>query len=108
MIYERSLNTLQIFIIVLIIVGILAFGIISYQGIKILRKRNEERTQILLNQCVDILNLDYIMVTDKKSGLNLYIQNFSERENEASLISGFLAISSQLISAVLCFIIALK
>ncbi|MFX1478629.1 MAG: hypothetical protein ACFFCI_10925, partial [Promethearchaeota archaeon] len=72
------------------LIGIFAIAIISYKGIKTLRQRHIEERQRLYNQCMDILNLDYIMVTDKKSGLNLYIQNFSEKEIEPSLISGFL------------------
>ena len=30
------------------------------------------------------------MVTDKRSGLNVYTQNFIEKEIDAALISGFL------------------
>ena len=39
---------------------------------------------------MDALNLEYLMVTDKKSGLNLYEQNFAGKSIDGTLISGFL------------------
>jgi hypothetical protein len=39
---------------------------------------------------MDILNLDYLIVSDKKSGLNIYEQPFTGKELDGTLISGFL------------------
>ena len=64
--------------------------IVSYRGVKRYKNRKAEESQKLYNQCIDSLNLDYIMISDKKSGLNVYNQNFSEKEVDAALISGFL------------------
>jgi len=62
----------------------------SYRTVKSYRDKQIEKKQKLYNSCLDILNLDYLMVTDKRSGLNVYAQNFTENEIDAALISGFL------------------
>ena len=80
----------MIFVIILITVAISGAGIISYRTIKSMRSKQFEKKQKLYDSCIDILNLDYIMVTDKKSGLNVYSQNLSEKTIDATLISGFL------------------
>ena len=80
----------MIFVIILITAGISVAGIMSYRTIKTMRNKQAERKQKLYDSCIDILNLDYIMVTDKKSGLNVYTQSFVEKAIDASLISGFL------------------
>jgi len=85
-----TMDPWMIFAIILITVGISVAGIISYRTIKTMRNKQAERKQKLYDSCIDILNLDYIMVTDKKSGLNVYTQNFIEKAIDASLISGFL------------------
>ncbi|MFW9783287.1 MAG: hypothetical protein ACFFFB_13475 [Candidatus Heimdallarchaeota archaeon] len=78
-----------IIIISSIIVGTFA-SLISYRTYNNYKKKKVERAQKVYSQCVDSLNLNYLMVTDKKSGLNVYTQNFSEREIDAAMISGFL------------------
>lgn len=85
-----TMDPWMIFAIILITVGISVAGAISYRTIKTMRNKQAERKQKLYDSCIDILNLDYIMVTDKKSGLNVYTQNFIEKAIDASLISGFL------------------
>jgi hypothetical protein len=39
---------------------------------------------------MDILNLQYILIIDKKSGLDVYQQKFTGKEMDATLVSGFL------------------
>ncbi|MFX0030796.1 MAG: hypothetical protein ACFE8B_16405, partial [Candidatus Hermodarchaeota archaeon] len=85
-----TLEPWMIFTIIFGIAGISLASAISYRALKKLRIKQIERKQKLYNSCIDILNLDYIMVTDKKSGLNVYTQNFTEKEIDAALISGFL------------------
>jgi len=85
-----TMDPWMIFAIILITVGISVAGIMSYRTIKTMRNKQAERKQKLYDSCIDILNLDYIMVTDKKSGLNVYTQSFVEKAIDASLISGFL------------------
>ena len=81
-----------IWIVIGIIIAIVGTttGILSYRRIKKYRTRKIEESQKLYNKCMDVLNLDYIIVSDKKSGLNLYQQKFTEKEIDAAMISGFL------------------
>ncbi|MFW9784875.1 MAG: response regulator [Candidatus Heimdallarchaeota archaeon] len=60
------------------ILGVIVVVIASYKTFKNIRKEKGKNAQKLFSQCLDALYLDYLMVTDKKSGLNLYTQNYSE------------------------------
>jgi len=55
------------------------------------KKKRELQLQKLRNKVIDSLNLNYIMVSENLSGLNVYEQFFVGREIDPSLISGFLA-----------------
>lgn len=76
--------------IILILIGVAAVGILSYRTLNKFRIRKIEETQKTYSKCMDALNLEYLMVTDKKSGLNLYEQNLAGRAIDGTLISGFL------------------
>jgi len=90
-----TLDPLTIFGIVLLAVGLSAFGIISYRTIKKIRTRKIEEEQKIFSKCMDIMNLDYIIVTNKRSGLSVYEQKFTSKDLNGTLISGFLqALSS--------------
>ena len=80
----------MVILIVIGTLGIVTVGLISYRYLKKFRDVQLEKKQKLYDSCIDILNLEYLMVTDKKSGLNVYTQNFTEEEIDAALISGFL------------------
>ncbi|MHA2397812.1 MAG: hypothetical protein ACXADU_02850 [Promethearchaeota archaeon] len=86
--------TLPLWLIILIVVGVSAglsvISVVSYRSYKKMSAKRIEKEQKTTSECIDALNLDYMMVTDKKSGLNVYTQNFSGREIDAELISGFL------------------
>ncbi|MHA1885275.1 MAG: hypothetical protein ACW96S_09510, partial [Promethearchaeota archaeon] len=81
-------------LIILIVAGVSAVisvvSVVTYRALKKRGERRIEKAQKTTSECVDAFNLDYMMVTDKKSGLNVYTQNFSGREIDAELISGFL------------------
>jgi len=81
-----------IWIIIGIIIAIVAttIGSISYRTIKKYRIRKLEEVEKAFNKCMDTLNLNYIIVSDKKSGLNVYQQKFTEKDIDAAMISGFL------------------
>jgi hypothetical protein len=90
-----TLDPLTIFGIVLLAVGVSGASIISYRTIKKYRTRKIEEEQKIFSKCMDIMNLDYIIVTNKRSGLSVYEQNFTSKELNGTLISGFLqALSS--------------
>ncbi|MFW9881685.1 MAG: hypothetical protein ACFFG0_52130, partial [Candidatus Thorarchaeota archaeon] len=65
-------------------------GFLSYRTIKKFRIRKIEEEEKLYNKCMDVLNLDYIIVSEKKSGINVYQQKFTSKDIDASMISGFL------------------
>ncbi|MFX0043035.1 MAG: hypothetical protein ACFE8L_08995 [Candidatus Hodarchaeota archaeon] len=81
--------------IILLAVGVSAAGIISYWTIKKMRTKKIEEEHKIYSKCMDIMNLDSIIVTNKRSGLSIYEQNFTSKELNGTLISGFLqALSS--------------
>ncbi|MDX1797611.1 MAG: hypothetical protein R3255_03085 [Candidatus Lokiarchaeia archaeon] len=84
-------NLTWIFILVAIIIIIgTTVGLISYRTIKKYRIRKIEEEQKLFHKCMDVLNLYHVIVSDKKSGLNIYQQDFTEHKIDAAMISGFL------------------
>ncbi|MFX1568555.1 MAG: hypothetical protein ACFFCV_09320 [Promethearchaeota archaeon] len=85
-----TIDPIWIILSVLITVCISVLVIFSYMTIKKNRLKRAEEAQKLFNKCMDVLSLEYIIVSDKKSGLNIYQQNFSGRKIEAAMISGFL------------------
>ncbi len=90
-----TMDPLTIFGIVLLAVGLSAFSILSYRTIKKIRTRKIEDEQKIFSKCMDIMNLDYLIVTNKRSGLSVYEQKFTSKDLNGTLISGFLqALSS--------------
>ncbi|MFW9947405.1 MAG: hypothetical protein ACFFDX_11340, partial [Candidatus Odinarchaeota archaeon] len=89
-------NTVQppdfsLLIIILIISGIVAgSGISIYVGVKHIVKKRRYDMERLLNKCIDILNLNYLIVTDNKSGLDVYTESYGDKKLDSTLISGFL------------------
>lgn len=65
-------------------------GVLSYRTLKKYRDKKVEEKEKIFNKCMDIFNLDYIIVSNKKSGLNVYQQKFTEKDIDAAMISGFL------------------
>lgn len=85
-----TIDPIWIVIGIIIAIAGTTVGVLSYRTIKKYRIRKIEENQKLYNKCMDVLNLDYIIVSDKKSGLNFYQQRFAEKEIDAAMISGFL------------------
>ncbi len=84
-----GLDPLLVFTISLItIIGAVAV-LASYQTVKRVKRKRELELQKLHNKFVDILSLNYLLVVDKKTGLNVYEQFFAGKMIDASLISGF-------------------
>ena len=65
-------------------------GISIYIGAKRIVKKRKYNMERLLNKCIDILNLNYLIVTDNKSGLDVYTESYGDKKLDSSLISGFL------------------
>jgi hypothetical protein len=70
----------------LLIVGIVG----SYKLVKRSRRIHEEYRQKIYNKYMDALNLDYFIVIEKRTGLNIYEQVLAGKDIDASLITGFL------------------
>lgn len=79
-----------IFIIVLLVIIALVASLSSYVSIKRIRRIRNEHRQKIFNKYMDILNLKYLIISEKNSGLTVYDQFFAGKNLESSLISGFL------------------
>jgi hypothetical protein len=85
-----TIDPIWIVIGILIAIGASTAVILSYHTIKKYRVKRIKEKEKLYNKCMDVLNLEYIILSDKKSGLNVYQQKFTEKEIDAAMISGFL------------------
>lgn len=80
------------FILLLIILGgTITGGVIgTYSIAKARKSKKQQRKQRLVKKFKDLSNLEYIIVTDKVSSLDLFSQSFKKKELDLSLVSGFL------------------
>ena len=80
-----------VFIAVLIIIVSIVAGLTSYQIAKRYRRVHEAHRQNIFNKYMDILNLSYIIIIEKNTGLNVFEQILvGKEEMDVSLLSGFL------------------
>ncbi|MFX1376189.1 MAG: hypothetical protein ACFFA0_10275 [Promethearchaeota archaeon] len=80
-------------IIVLIVVGSIILAGTSFTSYKLIKRSkriHEEHRQKIYNKYMDVLNLEYFIVIEKKTGLNIYEQVLASKDIDASLITGFL------------------
>jgi hypothetical protein len=84
------MNPVILILVFLIAGSVIAVSTTSYLLIKRVRKNRELYRKAVYSQCNDLLNLQYIMVSDKKSALNVYEQSFIGKVLDTTLISGFL------------------
>ena len=75
---------------VLVAIIVLIASISGYISIKRVKRIKNEHRHKIFNKYMDILNLNYFIVSDKNSGLTIYEQPFAGKELDGSLISGFL------------------
>lgn len=62
----------------------------SYQTVKRIKKKRNLHMLTLYNKFKDNMSLNYIMISDNKSGVNVYEQSFVGKSLDPSLLSGFL------------------
>jgi hypothetical protein len=82
-----------IFVLGIILIGGSVIGGSSYAVINKIKKvqtKHRDKLRLILEKCSDIMNLEYIIVLDKKSGIDVYSETFGEKQIDATLISGFL------------------
>jgi len=79
-----------IFILIISILGISAVTS-SYVILKKHQRKREAKKKAILDKFNDILNLSHVMVSERKSSLNVYEQTFTAKIVDTTLISGFLS-----------------
>ena len=62
----------------------------GYKLIKRSKRIHQEYRQQIYNKYMDVLNLEYFIVIEKQTGLNIYEQILAGKDIDASLITGFL------------------
>jgi len=77
-------------IIGIIIIGAAFIGFVGYTTLKKRETRGRKRLKLILQECTDVMNLKYVIVLDKKSGIDLYAESFEEKEFDLTLIAGYL------------------
>ncbi|MFW9822426.1 MAG: hypothetical protein ACFFE4_05800 [Candidatus Thorarchaeota archaeon] len=87
---------LSVLIVLLVALIGLIVGIISYKSFKNIRKKRAVQIAKLHNLSADALNLEYVLILEKKSGLTVYSQHFSEKEIRAEMISELFRIINSL------------
>jgi len=76
---------------ILVIVGL--GSAVTASSIVIAKKRKRKKLAIkekTINKFMDILNLNYVIIIEKQSSLNVYDQAFTEKKFNSTLVSGFL------------------
>lgn len=83
-----------VYIIIITIFTVIFFsaiaGIASYQLFKRYSTKRERYRQKIFNRYMDVFNLNYFMVLNKTSGLNVYELPLAGKEIDPTLVSGFL------------------
>lgn len=75
------------FLIIGISSAVAVFTYIAYKKFIKMRKYSLEK---ILTRCVDVFNINHIIVIDKKSGVDLFSQSFIGKTIEPTLVAGFL------------------
>ncbi|GAH12110.1 unnamed protein product, partial [marine sediment metagenome] len=78
---------------VLIVVGSIILAGASFTSYKLIKRSkriHQEYRQKIYNKYMDVLNLDYFIIIEKRTGLNIYEKVLAGKDMDASLITGFL------------------
>ncbi|MFX0178019.1 MAG: hypothetical protein ACFE85_17515, partial [Candidatus Hodarchaeota archaeon] len=62
----------------------------TYSFYKLRKMKEEQKKQLLIRKFKDLINLEYIIVTDKVSSLDLFSQSFKKKILDLTLVSAFL------------------
>ncbi|MFW9968886.1 MAG: hypothetical protein ACFFDF_01715 [Candidatus Odinarchaeota archaeon] len=81
-------------IFIAVIIGVIAFisifSFTTYKALKNTRRKHEAHRQKIFNKYMDVLNLEYFIIIQKRTGLNIYEQILASKSIDATLITGFL------------------
>ncbi|MFX1586941.1 MAG: hypothetical protein ACFFC1_02195 [Promethearchaeota archaeon] len=86
-----TIDPLTLFLIILALIIVISVTISIVLSVKKHKRKVEAYKKEIFNKCMDILNLKYIMISEKKSSLNVYEQVFTTQKIDPTLISGFLS-----------------
>lgn len=78
------------FILGIVLIGGSVIGGSSYVTIKKVHSNHSDKLRLILEKCNDIMNIEYFIVLDKNSGIDVYSESFGEKDIDPTLISGFL------------------
>jgi len=84
-----GLDPILVTIVSIIIIASVVAALASYQTVRRFKRKRDLELKTLQSKFIDILSLNYLLVVDKKTGLNVYEQFFAGKKIDASLISGF-------------------
>ncbi|MHA2278445.1 MAG: hypothetical protein ACXAC2_21920, partial [Candidatus Kariarchaeaceae archaeon] len=87
---SKPLDLPLILTIGLVLIGSAAIGGTSYVKIKKTHSKRASQQKMLMEKCSEIMDIEYIIVLHKKSGIDVYSEAFGEKKVEPTLISGFL------------------
>jgi len=81
-----------IYIVIIVVGSIIIAGVsfTTYKLVKRSKRRHQEFRQQIYNKYMDVLNLDYFIIIEKRTGLNIYEEMLAGKDMDASLITGFL------------------
>ncbi len=82
-------NTLLIIIGLIIGISSIA-GIFAYVGYKKISKKRDYALETILTKCVDVSNINLIIIMDKNSGIDLFSRSYSGKKIDPTLVAGFL------------------
>ncbi|MFX1553754.1 MAG: hypothetical protein ACFFBV_07480 [Promethearchaeota archaeon] len=74
----------------LVIVGGVGTGYAGYIITKKVKSKHRDTLNLILESCNDVMNLEYVIILDPKTGIDLYSQPFEKKELDPTLIAGFL------------------
>lgn len=80
-----------------ILISIILIGSVStgsalsgYEVIKRFKEKSKQKNQEMINQCHDALNTEFILISMRDSGVDIFSESFGENKMNPTLISGFL------------------
>lgn len=79
-----------VFVLGIVLIGGSVVGGYSYITLKRVKNKHQDKLRLVFEKCNDVMNLEYVIVLDKKSGIDVYSESYVEKEVDATLISGFL------------------
>ena len=73
-------------IILIIALGVVALGLISYISLKRVKAARRTKLEKFLSKCSDISNINDVIVIDSKSGIDIYSQSFGGRKLDSVIM----------------------